>query len=148
MSWTHGPLLARNELPFFSVAPSDPLYLPKKEGRRRHGRDGVGSRRTIRPPPRPRHLLRPLIHPPKNAGTSRGGRCWCTSRSCRRSPACARRRSPPSPSPPTAVASAGSTSRRRKHRGERSLFSVPPPPPPPHLDSAAIHTLLLNSNQD
>ncbi|KAM3197572.1 hypothetical protein ACQJBY_072943 [Aegilops geniculata] len=66
MSWTRWPLLARNEIPFFSVAPFDPLppSLPK-EGRRRHGRDGVGARRTIRPPPRPRHLLRPLIHPPE-----------------------------------------------------------------------------------
>uniref|UniRef100_A0A453DZG6 Uncharacterized protein n=1 Tax=Aegilops tauschii subsp. strangulata TaxID=200361 RepID=A0A453DZG6_AEGTS len=79
---------------------------------------------------RPRHLLRPLIHPPEStyggrpafffsrlagflieipqAGTSRGGRCWCTSRSCRRSPDCAGTRSLPSPSPPTAAASAGS----------------------------------------
>uniref|UniRef100_A0A8R7JYN5 Uncharacterized protein n=1 Tax=Triticum urartu TaxID=4572 RepID=A0A8R7JYN5_TRIUA len=41
----------------------------------------------------------------------RGGRCWCTSRSCRRSPGCAGR-SPSSPSPPTAGASPGSTSRK------------------------------------
>ncbi|XP_044327032.1 uncharacterized protein [Triticum aestivum] len=38
-------------------------------------------------------------------------RCWCTSRSCRRSPGCAGR-SPSSPSPPTAGASPGSTSRK------------------------------------
>uniref|UniRef100_A0A452YKV1 Uncharacterized protein n=1 Tax=Aegilops tauschii subsp. strangulata TaxID=200361 RepID=A0A452YKV1_AEGTS len=38
-------------------------------------------------------------------------RCWCTSRSCRRSPGCAGR-SPSSPSPQTAVASPGSTSRK------------------------------------
>uniref|UniRef100_A0A453DZ93 Uncharacterized protein n=1 Tax=Aegilops tauschii subsp. strangulata TaxID=200361 RepID=A0A453DZ93_AEGTS len=66
-----------------------------------------------------------LIEIPQ-AGMWRGGRCWRTSRSCRRSPACAGTRSPPSPSLPTAAASAGSTSRKRKRRGERSLFSVPP----------------------
>ena len=59
----------------------------------------------------------PLRSSPQ-VGTWRGGRCWCTCRWCRRSPACARR-SPLDPSQPTAAASPSSIrTRPRPPRGE------------------------------
>ena len=113
----------------------------------RRPRGGAGARRRFPRPSPPRRDLRLHPHPPQyaaappsrpflclrwllakvpptlirsspQAGTWRGGRCWCTCRWCRRSPGCARRR-PLNPSRPTAAASPGSTSPglETKHRG-------------------------------
>ena len=113
----------------------------------RRPRGGAGARRRLPRPTPPRRDLRLHPYPPQyaaaplpvlsfafvgyslkftptlirsspQAGTWRGGRCWCTCRWCRRSPGCARRR-PLNPSRPTAAASPGSTSPRlRPPKGE------------------------------